>query len=93
MSDNSELRETIKKHSDQLAHLGMEISQIKFSYKIQEKTSKEYWENRIKEFENYKEKSLEYYNTVCALMKLIDSLNQIYFCYKLVNSIKLLPSY
>ena len=73
MSDNPELKETVKKHSERLAHLGMEISQTKFSYKIQEKTSEEYWENRIKEFETYKEKSLEYYNTVCALMKLIDS--------------------
>ena len=73
MSDNLELKETIKKHSEQLAHLGMEISERKFSYKIQEKTSKEHWENRIKEFETYKEKSLEYYNTVCSLMKLIDS--------------------
>ena len=73
MSDNSELKETIKEYSNQLAHLGTEITQIKFSYKIQEKASKEYWENRIKEFERYKEKSLEYYNTVCSLMKLFDS--------------------
>ena len=72
VSDSLELKETIKKHSKQLANLGMEISQIKFSYKIQEKTSKEYWEKRIKEFEAYKEKSMEYYNTVCSLMKLIN---------------------
>ena len=73
MDRDLELKENIKKYSDQLASLGMEISQIKFSYKIQEKTSKEYWANRIKEFEIHKEKSLEYYNTVCSLMKLIDS--------------------
>ena len=73
MIDDQELKENIKKYSDQLAHLGMEISQIKFSYKIQEKTSNEYWKNRITEFESYKEKSLEYYNTACSLMKLIDS--------------------
>ena len=73
MDRDLELKEKIKKYSDQLASLGMEISQIKFSYKIQEKTSKEYWANRIKEFEIHKEKSLEYYNTVCSLMKLIDS--------------------
>ena len=72
MSENSELKKTVKEYSDQLAHLGMEISQISFSYKIQEKTSKEYWENRLIEFETYKEKSLEYYNTACLLMKLID---------------------
>ena len=71
--NNLEVKENIKKNSEHLARLGMEISQIKFSYKIKEKTSKEYWENRINEFEAYKEKSLEYYNTVCSLMKLIDS--------------------
>ena len=73
MDSGFELKKNIKKYSDQLASLGSEISQIKFSYKIQEKTSKEYWANRIKEFETYKEKSLEYYNTACSLMKLIDS--------------------
>lgn len=71
--DDLEIKENVKKNSERLARLGMEISQIKFSYKIKEKTSKEYWENRINEFEAYKEKSLEYYNTVCSLMKLIDS--------------------
>ena len=71
--DNLEVKENIKKNSERLAQLGSEISQIKFSYKINEKTSKDYWGNRINEFEEYKEKSLEYYNTVCSLMKLIDS--------------------
>ena len=72
MVDDLELKENIKKYSEQLSQLGTEISQINFSYKIQENTSKEYWENRITEFETYKEKSLEYYNTVCSLMKQID---------------------
>ena len=71
--DDLGVKENIKKNSEHLAHLGMEISQVKFSYKIKENTSKEYWENRIREFEAYKEKSLEYYNTVCSLMRLIDT--------------------
>ena len=73
MTDDLQLKENIKKNSERLAHLGVEISKVKFSYKIKEETSGEYWENRINEFEAYKEKSLEYYNTVCSLMKLIDS--------------------
>ena len=73
MEYNSDLKETVKKYSEQLARLGMEISQIKFTYKIQEKTSKEYWEKRIREFKTYKEKSLEYYNIVCSMIKLINS--------------------
>ena len=71
--DDLGVKENIKKNSEHLAHLGVEISQVKFSYKIKENTSKEYWENRIREFEAYKEKSLEYYNTVCSLMRLIDT--------------------
>ena len=71
--DDLGVKENIKKNSEHLAHLGMEISQVKFSYKIKENTSKEYWENRIREFEAYKEKSLEYYNAVCSLMRLIDT--------------------
>ena len=77
--NNLEVKENIKKNSERLARLGMVISQIKFSYKIKEETSKEYWENRINEFEAYKEKSLEYYNTVCSLMKLILFCNEYYY--------------
>ena len=73
MNDDSDLKEAIKNHSEQLARLGTEISQIKFSYKIQEKTSKEYWQKRIMEFKTYKQKSLEYYNIIYSLIKLIDS--------------------
>ena len=73
MDNGSDLKEAVKKQSEQLARLGMEISQIKFSYKIQEKASKDYWEKRIIEFETYKQKSLEYYNGIYSLIKLIDS--------------------
>ena len=73
MNDDSDLKEVIKNHSEQLARLGTEISQIKFSYKIQEKASKEYWQKRIMEFKTYKQKSLDYYNNIYSLIKLIDS--------------------
>ena len=72
MDDISDSKETIKEYNKQLAGLGMEISNARFSYKIQEKTSKEYWEKRITEFKAYREKSLEYYNTACSLIKLVD---------------------
>jgi len=73
VNDDSDLKEVIKNHSEQLARLGTEISQIKFSYKIQEKASKEYWQKRIMEFKTYKQKSLDYYNNIYSLIKLIDS--------------------
>ncbi|KAF6244624.1 hypothetical protein [Nitrosopumilus sp. b2] len=63
-------KKMIKEHSDKLAELGMELSKIQFSYKVEEKTSKEYWQKRIKNFEEYNTKSLEYYNQIFSLVKI-----------------------
>lgn len=70
MTDETENNQkTMKEHSDKLAKLGMELSKIQFSYKVEEKTAKEYWKKRIESFEKYNEKALEYYNQVFSLMK------------------------
>ena len=70
--DQGNLKESVKKHSEKLAKLGIELGKIQFSYKIEEKTSKEYWEYRIENFKKYNEKGLEYYNQVYAIMNLVN---------------------
>ena len=70
--DPESLKESIRKYSEKLAKLGMELGKIQFSYKIEEKTSKEYWQNRIKNFKKYNEKGLEYYKQVHVIMNLIN---------------------
>lgn len=65
-------QKSMKEYSEKLADLGMELSKIQFSYKIEEKTSKEYWQKRIKSFEKYNKKALEYYNQVFLLIKIAD---------------------
>ena len=65
------LKKSAKEHSDKLAKLGMELGEIQFSYKIEEKVTKEYWQQRIKDFKKYNEKGLEYYNQVHAMMDLV----------------------
>ena len=73
MNENKEdLKKSIKEHSEKLAILGTEIAEIKFSYKVEEKPSKEYWEKRMNEFQKYNEKCLEYYNQVHTMMSLIN---------------------
>lgn len=73
MSDDSdEIRKSAKENSDKLAKLGTELGKIKFSYRIEEKPTQEYWKKRIKNFKEYSDKGLEYYNQVYALMKIID---------------------
>ena len=72
VTDEAENKQSIKEHSDQLAKFGMELSKIHFSYKVEKKASKEYWQNRIESFEQYNEKTLEYYNQVFSLIKLVD---------------------
>ena len=73
MNQNSEeTKGKAKEYSKKLAVLGAELSEIQFSYKVREKTSKEYWSKRIREFREYNEKSLEYYNQTYSLINLID---------------------
>ena len=66
------LREIVKEYSCQLAKLGRELQEIQFSYKVEDKVTREYWQTRIKKYEKYCDKALEYYNQVYAVTKIID---------------------
>jgi len=70
--DPEKLKKSAKVHSDKLAKLGMELGEIQFSYKIEEKVTKEYWQQRMEDFKKYNEKGLEYYNQVHAMMDLVN---------------------
>lgn len=70
--DPEKLKKSVKEHSDKLAKLGMELGEIQFNYKSEEKASKEYWQQRIDDFKKYNEKGLEYYNQVHAMMNLVN---------------------
>ena len=73
MSENpEELKKNAKEQSEKLAKLGMSISEIQFSYKVNEKTSKEYWKKRIELFKKYSESSLQYYDQAYSLMNLVN---------------------
>ena len=66
------LKKIAKAHSDKLAELGKELSEIQFNYKIIENTTEQYWKNRINEFKKYNEKGTEYYTQAHSLMNLIN---------------------
>jgi hypothetical protein len=70
--DPENLKKLAKEHSEKLAKLGMELGEIQFSYKIEEKVTKEYWNQRMNDFKKYNEKGLEYYNQVHAMMNLVN---------------------
>ncbi|WP_428324404.1 hypothetical protein [Nitrosopumilus sp.] len=70
--DTENKQKSMKEHSDKLAKLGMDLSKIQFSYKVEEKTSKGYWQKRIENFKEYNKKALEYYNQVFSLIKVAD---------------------
>ena len=67
-----ELKKIVKKHSDELAKLGMNLAKNQFSYKVEGKKSKEYWVKRIADLKNYNEKGLEYYNEIHSMMNVIN---------------------
>ena len=70
--DSKKIKEIVEKESKKLAELGRNISEIKFSYKVKESSSKKYWVKRTEEFSSYSKAGLEYYNQAYTLMKLIN---------------------
>ncbi|MBC8250686.1 MAG: hypothetical protein H8E89_03775 [Candidatus Nitrosopelagicus sp.] len=70
--DSDDLKKTIQEKSDKLAKLGSILAKNQFSYKIEEKTSKEYWQKRIEDLIKYNETSLAYYNQIQNIMNLIN---------------------
>ena len=73
MSQNSDgLKKIVKEHSEKLAKLGIELAKNQFSYKVENKPSKEYWQKRIDDFKKYNEKGMEYYNEIHSLMNIIN---------------------
>ncbi|QLH04848.1 hypothetical protein C5F49_05605 [Nitrosopumilus oxyclinae] len=70
--DPENLKKIAKEHSNKLAKLGMDLGELQFSYRIEEKITKEYWNQRMKDFKKYNEKGLEYYNQVHAMMDLVN---------------------
>jgi len=63
-------KKKIKEHSEKLEKLGVELSKIQYDFKIKSKSSEKYWVKRIKEFENYHKKVVEYYTQAYSLMNL-----------------------
>ena len=70
--DPDEIKKAAKDNSDKLAKLGMELGEIQFSYRVEEKTSKDYWQKRIQDFKKYSKKGMEYYNQVHSMMNLVN---------------------
>lgn len=70
--DPKNLKKAAKECSEKLARLGMDLGEIQFSYRIEEKVTKEYWNQRMTDFKKYNEKGLEYYNQVHAMMDLVN---------------------
>ena len=69
-SDN--IKKKIQEQSKKLAELGLTLAKSQFTYKIEEKVSKEYWQEKIKDLEKYNQTSLEYYSQVQKMMILIN---------------------
>ena len=70
--DSNDLKKIMQENSKKLTQLGSILAKNQFSYKIEEKTSKEYWHKRIEHLIKYNETSLAYYKQVQNMMNLIN---------------------
>ena len=71
-SESNEIKNKVKENSEKLMKLGSILAKNQFSYKIEEKKSKEYWQKRIEDLQKYNESSIAYYNQVQNMMNLVD---------------------
>ena len=73
MSDKlNNLKEIVKEHSEKLSKLGTDLAKNQFIYKVEKKSSKEYWQERITDFKKYNDNGFRYYDEIFALMRIID---------------------
>jgi len=70
--DSEEIKKRIQEQSKKLTELGSILAKNQFTYKIEEKISKEYWQKRIQDLTKYNEVSLAYYSQVQKMMNLIN---------------------
>ena len=70
--ESNDIKKKIQVQSKKLAELGRILAKSQFTYKIEEKVSKEYWQEKIKDLEKYNQTSLEYYSQVQKMMTLIN---------------------
>ena len=70
--ESEDIKKRIQEQSHKLTELGSRLAKNQFSYKIEEKVSKEYWQVKIKNLEKYNETSLEYYSQVQKMMNLVN---------------------
>ena len=70
--ESDDIKKKIQEQSKKLAELGLILAKSQFTYKIEEKVSKEYWQEKIKDLEKYNQTSLEYYSQVQKMMILIN---------------------
>lgn len=61
----------ITKHADALHALGAEVVRMRFSYEAKNDTRQRYWKERIREHQEYFEKSSKYYKQACLLMEIV----------------------
>jgi hypothetical protein len=66
------LKEIVKEHSEKLSKLGTDLAKNQFIYKVEKKSSKEYWQERITDFKKYNDNGFRYYDEIFALMRVID---------------------
>ena len=64
--------EKIDNFSKGLEKLGSELAKIQYDFKIKNKTSEKYWNQRIDEFRKYHKKTIEYFLESQQLVKLFD---------------------
>ena len=70
--DPENLKKSMNEIGEKLAKLGMILSEARFSYKIENKASRYYWQKRIDDFKKYHKRALEYYDQVHAMMNLVN---------------------
>jgi len=61
-----------REYREKLEKLGIELSKVQYDFKIKNNPSEKYWAKRIRNFNNYHDKAIEYFTQAYSLMRLSD---------------------
>ena len=70
--NDEELADAVRAYSRRLADMSRSLMEMHFSYKVEEKPSRQYWEKRVADFERYASTCMEYYSQAQSMIGLMD---------------------
>ena len=70
--NDEELADAVNTHGRKMAEISEKLMNMRFSYKVEARPSRQYWEKRVADFERYAGTGMEYYSQAHYVIGMVD---------------------